>query len=39
MERISPTHKHAKLHHLATLFDSTNAVSNPEKDDQIVRFM
>ena len=24
------------LHHLATLFDKTNAVSKPEKSDQIV---
>jgi len=34
---IFPTHKHAKLHHLATLFDYTNVVSNYEKGDQIVR--
>jgi len=32
-----PTHKHAKLHHLATLFDNTNAVSNPGQGDQIVQ--
>jgi len=30
-----PTHKIAKLHHLTTLFDNTNAVSNPEKGAQI----
>jgi len=29
--RIFPTHKHTKLHHLATLFHNTNVVSNPEK--------
>jgi len=43
---IFPRHKHAKLHrfckngvvlhHLATLFDNTSAVSKPEHDDQIV---
>ena len=31
------THKHAKLYHLTTLFDNSNAVSNHEKGDQIVR--
>jgi len=25
------------LHNLATLFDNTNTVSNPEQSDQIVR--
>ena len=34
---IFPSHKHAKLHHLATLFNDTNVVSNPVKGDQIVR--
>jgi len=34
--RIFPTHKYAKLHRLATLFNNTNVVSNPEKGDQIV---
>jgi len=43
---IFPTNMHVKLHHLwkngvvlhhlATLFDNTNAVSKPEKGDQIV---
>jgi len=36
-QEIVPTHKHAKLHNLTTLFDNTNVVSNPEKGDQIVR--
>jgi len=27
---IFPTHKRAKLHRLATVFDNTNAVSKPE---------
>jgi len=35
--KIFATDKHAKIHHLATLFDNTNAVSNPEKGDQLVR--
>jgi len=36
---LFPTHNHAKLHHLATLFDNTNGnmVSNPEKGNHIVR--
>ena len=34
---IFPTHKHAKLDHLATLFDNTNVVSDYKKGDQIVR--
>ena len=37
MARIFPTHKHAKLHHLTTLFDNTNVVSHPEKGNQIAR--
>jgi len=40
MERhdIFPTRMHVKvvLHHLATLFDNTNAVGKPERVDQIV---
>ena len=31
-----PTHKHAVLYHLITLFDNTNAVSMPEQVDQTV---
>jgi len=30
-----PTNKNANLHQLATLFNNTIAVSNPEKSDQI----
>jgi len=30
------TNKHANLHHLATLLNNTNAVSNPEKGDHTV---
>ena len=36
-QEIVATHKHAKLHNLATLFDNTNVVGNPEKGDRIVR--
>jgi len=34
--RHFPTDKHAKLHHLATLFNNTNTVRKPEQGDQIV---
>ena len=37
LHEIFPTHKHAELHQLAKFFDNTNAVSNHEKVDQIVR--
>ena len=30
------THKDGNLHHMATLFDNTNAGSKPEQGDQIV---
>jgi len=33
---IFPTHKHAKLHYLATLFDNIIVLSNPEQSHQIV---
>jgi len=30
-----PTIKNANIHHLATLFNNTNAASDPEESDQI----